>query len=69
MRKVDFLDAIKQIPKENLIVVRGKKDNFFCDEESAKIIKENNIRLIEVYAGHNWNENIAKAVNEIIFML
>jgi len=69
LKRINFLDAIKQMPKENLIVIRGKQDNFFCDEKSAKIIKDNNIRIIEVEAGHDWNENIAEAVNEIIFML
>ena len=66
LRKVDFLDFIKQIPKENLFVIRGKQDNFFCDGESAKIIEENNIKLVEVDAGHDWNDNIAEAVREII---
>lgn len=64
--KVDFLTAIKNIPKDNIAVIRGKKDNFFCDEEAVKIMRENNIKLIEVDAGHDWNENIAEAVREII---
>jgi hypothetical protein len=65
--KFDLLDSIKQIPNENVIVIRGIRDHFFCDEEAAEIIKENNIRLIEVDAGHYWNENIANAVREIIY--
>ncbi len=64
--KMDFLTTVKSIPLENLIVIRGRKDSFFCDEGSAKIIKDNNIKLIEVDAGHDWNENIAKVVQEVI---
>jgi hypothetical protein len=65
LAKIDFLSAIKNIPKENITVIRGKKDYFFCDEEAAKIVRENGIRLIEVDAGHDWNENIAEAVREM----
>lgn len=64
--KVDFLSAIKDIPKGNITIIRGKKDNFFCDEEAARIIRENSVRLIEVDAGHDWNENIEEAVRKII---
>ena len=66
LSKVDFIFAIKDIPKENIVIIRGKKDNFFCDEEAARIIRENGIRIIEVDAGHDWNEAIAEAVDEII---
>ncbi|MFA5936880.1 MAG: hypothetical protein WC822_03310 [Candidatus Paceibacterota bacterium] len=64
--KVDILGAIQKIPKENVIIIRGKNDVFFCDEESVKIIKNNNITLIEVESGHDWNEKIAEAVNKFI---
>lgn len=66
LSKVDFLSAIKDIPKENITIIRGKKDNFFCDKKSARIVRENDIRLIEVYAGHDWDENIAEAVRGTI---
>lgn len=62
LAKIDFLLAIKDIPKENVVIIRGKRDNFFCDKEAARIIRENNIKLIEVDAGHDWNETIAEAV-------
>src|SRR3989339_1463535 len=62
LSRIDFLSAAKDIPKENITVIRGKNDNFFCDEEAARIIQENGIRLIEVAAGHDWNENIEEAV-------
>lgn len=64
--RVDFSEALKSIPKENITVIRGKKDRFFCDEEAAEIIRENGLRLIEVAAGHDWNETVAEAVRGII---
>jgi len=64
--KVDVFGIIQKIPKENIVVIRGKNDNYFCDKESAEIIKSNNIKLIEVEAGHDWNEKIAQAVETCI---
>lgn len=66
LAKIDFLSAIKNIPKENITVIRGKKDYFFCDEQAAKIIQQNGIHLIEVDAGHDWNENIAEAARGMV---
>ena len=64
--KLDVLNAIQKIPKENIVIFRGKNDKFFCDEEAVKIIKDNNIQLIEIEAGHSWNEKIAEAVGSSI---
>jgi len=64
--KIDTLEIIKKIPRDNLVIIRGKKDKFFCDQESGEIIKNNNINVIEVEAGHDWNEKIAGVVNELI---
>jgi hypothetical protein len=64
--KLDVLNAVQKIPKENIIIIRGKDDAFFCDEEAVKIIKDNNIPLIEVEAGHDWNNKIAEAVSNFI---
>ncbi len=63
---VDILNVIQKIPKENLIIIRGKQDIFFCDSEAVKVIQENNIALVEVEAGHDWNDKIANTVKEII---
>jgi hypothetical protein len=64
--KIDVFGIIQKIPKENLVIIRGKNDNYFCDKESAEIIKSNNIKLIEIEAGHDWNEKIAQAVKTCI---
>ena len=64
--RVDVRDITRKIPKEDIVIIRGKKDNFFCDEEAVKIIKEDNIALIEVEAGHDWNDKIAETVNSLV---
>lgn len=66
LRKVDILDAVIKIPKRDVAIIRGKKDCFFCDRKSVKIIKKNDLTLIEVEAGHDWNEKIAEAVDNIL---
>jgi hypothetical protein len=64
--KVDVLEAILKIPKEDIIIIRGKNDRLFCDKESIEIAKNNGLALIEVEAGHNWNEKTAEAVGDIL---
>jgi hypothetical protein len=64
--KVDAFEIMSKIPKENLIVIRGKNDNYFCDKKSVEILKNNGFTVMEVEAGHDWNENIAKAIASYI---
>jgi hypothetical protein len=64
--KVDVLGILENLPKENIFVIRGKSDEFLCDGQAARIIKERGINMIEVEAGHDWNGKIASAVEEIL---
>ncbi|EKD58870.1 MAG: hypothetical protein ACD_56C00036G0002 [uncultured bacterium] len=64
--KVDVFKEIKNIPKENIFIIKGKYDCYFCDRKSAEILKNDNFNVIEVEAGHDWNENIASVVKNII---
>jgi hypothetical protein len=66
---VDMMDLLKTIPKENIVVVRGKKDNFYCTSEAVNLLRENNIEVVEVDAGHDWDEGVAEAVGRIISRL
>jgi len=63
---VDFSVIIDKIPSENIVIIRGKNDHWICDEEAVKILKEKKIRCIEVNAGHDWDENIAQAVKDLL---
>lgn len=64
--KVDVLREMKKIPSENITVIRGKHDNYFCDKESVELLKANKIKFIEVEAGHDWNENIKNTIEDIL---
>jgi hypothetical protein len=64
--KVDVLGEMQKIPRENVVVIRGRQDRFFCDNEDVEILKKNNFKIIEVDAGHDWNENVARVVEDLI---
>ena len=64
-----FPPLSKNSPRENVVIVRGKNDRWFCDEAAARILKEEKIRCVEVDAGHDWNENIAYAIRDILTTL
>ncbi|TRZ64101.1 MAG: hypothetical protein D4Q79_02325 [Spirochaetia bacterium] len=66
LSKINVLEEIKKLPKENITIIKGVKDDYFCDKKSAEIIKREGWRLIEIGAGHDWDQNIAEAVDKII---
>lgn len=56
---VDVVPMMDIFPKGQLLVIRGKQDYFFCDEESVRIIKEKQIPFVELpNVGHNWHSLI-----------
>lgn len=61
--KVDVLEEIKKIPNENIVVIRGMQDDYFCDKKDVEILKASKVKVIEVKAGHDWNENVAEEVS------
>ena len=63
---VNVLEELKKIPKENIFIIRGLKDNYFCDKENAELIRKEGFTLFEVEAKHNWNQSISNKVQEII---
>jgi len=53
----DYSKILSRIPKKNIIIIRGKKDKFLCDKETARLIRRKNIKLIEVPgATHDWDD-------------
>lgn len=66
LARIDVLAHLRSLPKENITIIRGMRDRFFCDDEAVQIIKQEGWRLIEVDAGHDWNANIADAVKSVI---
>jgi hypothetical protein len=63
---VDLTRVIDSVPKENLILVLGKRDKFYYDKKIIDTLKSKNIKIIEVEeAGHNWNEKFNEIIEEL----
>lgn len=66
-RRVDILKIIKEIPKDKLIIVRGKSDKYFCDLDSAVILCHSKIPFIELDgANHFWSPSVNNLVQQLI---
>jgi len=65
--RIPALDIINTIPKKNLVIIYGENDIHLFDREAIKRIKEEGFRIEEVKGvGHNYEENMEKAVFEAI---
>ena len=65
--KFNPLAIAEKIPKENLTIIRGANDKFFCNDKVAEIIRNNDIKLIEIEGlGHEWNEKFFDAIRDVI---
>ena len=63
--KVDSLEILKKIPKEKVIIVRGAKDKYFCNEKVCEKIRKEGFNVFEIEdAGHNWTEEVNKFLNK-----
>lgn len=64
--KFDSFSILYNIPKENVVVIRGKQDNYLCDDGVASLLKERSIPIIEVDGlGHDWNDKASKLIEKI----
>ena len=63
----DFVEIIKNIPNENIIIIRGQGDDYFCHQSFVPFLREQCDLFIEVEnARHNWNESLKKEVDRLI---
>ncbi len=63
---VDFSGNLDSLSAGKIVVIRGKNDRFFCDNETSDFLRSKNIELIEVDGGHNWCEAIEKAMSGLM---
>lgn len=55
------------IENNNISVIRGKRDYYFCDEESCLILRQRNIEVVELEeVGHLWNSKIDEEIRKIV---
>lgn len=65
--QLDSFDIMCEIPRENIIIVRGKQDNYLCDDGVVSFLKEKNIPVIEVDGlGHDWNEKASEIIEKLM---
>lgn len=58
---------LKKIPVEDIVIIRGKGDEFICNGKAVDFICGFGIELIEVDgSGHNWDDNIQKTVDKLL---
>lgn len=63
----DFVKIVREIPRADLVIVRGEHDDYFGDYEVAEFARVENIRLVEVGgSGHNWDEAIKNEVQKLL---
>lgn len=64
--KKNVLQELQKFPKENVRIIRGTEDRYFCTEDDVALLKKHGFTVLEVHAGHDWNENIKNAVFNIL---
>jgi hypothetical protein len=63
----DFDAILDQIPKENLVIICGEKDEFYCDEKFHQYIDAKKIRKVILPGiGHDWKWQLNEKIGEII---
>jgi hypothetical protein len=63
----DFEEILKNISRENLLIICGEKDVFYCDDKFKNYIKAKEIEMIEVAGvGHDWHEKFDREIEKII---
>jgi hypothetical protein len=63
----NYSEIIKNIPKNNLFVIKGEKDEFFCDNRAVNFLKSLDKDVIEIKSvGHNWHIEIENTIKNLI---
>jgi hypothetical protein len=63
----DLMDVLGRVPRENLVIIRGKEDEYFFGKEIASALKAEGVKIVEVEnAGHGWNENFNNEISKLI---
>lgn len=65
--KIDLMPIVFEIPKDKLIIIRGKEDKFIFDNKITNELKAKGINVIEIEGvGHSWSEKINEEIDKII---
>lgn len=63
----DYWDVLNKLPKEKVLIVKGGKDNFFCDQKLLTKFKSKNLPVLEIpQMGHLWKKKYLTYLEEYI---
>jgi|GEM_PF-2365619 len=66
-KEIKALEIIKEIPKDKLIIIKGKNDKYFCDLEAAAILCNYKIAFIELAdVNHFWCPKVGALIKQLI---
>lgn len=62
----NLMQIIDAVPKDSLVIIRGKSDKYFFCEDTANRLREKGVRIVEVEdAGHGWNDQFNNVINNL----
>src|SRR3989344_142912 len=64
--RFDPSPILKEIPKENIVVIRGSLDHHFCDENAKNFIRSLDIKIIETETKHKWSKEYKMKIEQIM---
>jgi len=65
--KIDPQKIIREMPKDKILIIRGRKDKYICTEDSLRTLKIASEKIIQLDGvGHNWCKKIDETINDYI---
>jgi hypothetical protein len=63
--RLDFSKKLESIPREKLVMLRGKNDRFICNDEAVQFMRAKGFLVIELEnCGHNWCEALEREASK-----
>lgn len=64
--RFDPMPILLKIPKNDIAILRGKKDYHICNNESLLFIKEAGLSATEIDAKHEWSDDYSNEVKRVL---
>lgn len=63
----DMFSILDKEDEKDIVIMKGKKDYYFCDDHACRLAKDKNIDVIEIdETGHLWNKSIDEEIEKIL---
>jgi hypothetical protein len=65
--RYDLDKVIAAMPKENVVIIRGSQDDYFCDKRTIEEAKKYGLKIVEVDGlGHEWDAQYKDVLDSLI---